>query len=187
MKKGLSTWLFSKLVMFSFLVIIFGIMAQMMVILNDRAYADAATLLSLQVKEAAEGIFNSDTVEIQKIIPLPQALPQKGVRSNNYYLVIKENSNPSRSISFSITRGTYSKRVFVSSSLIYIKPGISTNLGTGSNFNINSQKYHYLLIRKEGGQINFYGCRKFYYDISASAYAFKNCTQPGGISIDSLT
>lgn len=60
MKKGLSVWLFSKLVMFSFLVAIFAIMAQMMFILNDRAYIDSATLLVLQAKESAGAVFNSN-------------------------------------------------------------------------------------------------------------------------------
>ena len=189
MKKGLSVWLFSKLVMFSFLVAIFAIMAQMMFILNDRAYIDSATLLVLQAKESAGAVFNSNTVEIEKAVPLPKALPEKTENSKNYYFVIKKNTpigSGSSSISFAVTKGTYSKKIFSASAILYYSNAIDTNLGTSNELILSSLEYHYLLIKKQTDKVEFYGCQGLKLDSVNNNYYYKKCINSTGIITDRI-
>lgn len=173
MRKGLSTWLFSKLVMFSFLVLMFGIMTQMIILINERDYNDSAELISFQIKEVAEGVINSNTVSIRRIIPLPEAIPQKSENSKAYYVIINESSSP-RAIHFGITKGTNSKKILSASTLVYIPPDIKTNLGS-NQLEISSQNYSYLVTIRKSNNISFYACKTFELDPSSGTKVFYKC------------
>ena len=185
-RKGLSSWLFSKLVMFSFLVIVFGIMTQMIILLNERSYSDSTSILCLQLKEATQGIINSRVIEIENIIPIPEALPEKSESAHHYYVIIKRNSGSSPSISFAITKGTASTRSFSASRIIYLPNTLSTNVDY-KKLEVNSGNYSYIVIKKNESGLNFYGCEKFYYNINSGRNEFKTCIKPGGTIIHDLT
>ncbi len=188
-KRGLSSWLFSKLVMFSFLVIVFGIMTQMVILLNERAYIDSSSILCLQMKEAAQGVINSRVIEIENVIPFPETLPEKSESAHHYYLVIKKNPSLSNSISFAITKddstSILNRMTFSASKLLYLPNNIRTNVDYHPLI-ADSSNYTYLLIRKNESKLNFYACQKFYYDISAQKNKFKNCVKPGGTIIHDM-
>lgn len=168
MNKGLSAWLFSKMVMLAFLIIIFTIMNGFLIILTERAYADSAAVLTLQLKEAASGVANSNVIEIQKVIPIPKVLPSdKSTNSRQYYIVIKkQGSGNNQAISFAVSKDLISDDVFVSASLIYTDEG--TNLGT-SVLKASSDVYRYIVIQKKLNNINFYACKK------TSSTGFSGC------------
>ena len=159
MNKGLSAWLFSKMVMLAFLLIVFGIMGGFLTILNERAFNDSASIFCLQAKEYTSGVANSNIISMQRILPIPKVLPSETSQQKRmYYLVVNYYSN-SKSISFAITHDMYHKNVYVASSLLYLPDNIDVNMD-GRDFKIGSDEYRYLVIQKEQNKLSIYACKE---------------------------
>lgn len=157
MRKGLSAWLFSKMVMLAFLLIVFSIMGGFLTILNERAFNDSASIFCLQAREFVSGVVNSNVIGMQKVLPIPKVLPySESPNKRMYYLVISYNSSNPPFISFAVTHDLLHKNVFVSSALLYLPSVVSLST---TDFYIDSGVYRYLIIQKEGGDLSLFACR----------------------------
>ena len=143
-------------------------------ILTERAYADSASVLTLQLKEATSGVANSNALEIQKVVPLPKVLPtEKSTNSRQYHAVIKEQTG---SVSFAISNDLVSDTSFVSASLLYTDKDIDLPSG---GLSASSEVYRYIVIQKKGNKVSFYACKK------SSSKGFLGCL-PGDVEVCSV-
>ena len=76
--KGISVWMFSKIVMLVFLVITFSTVLGFMRLTNERVMADSAEALAMQIKDAMQTALYTHTVSSQAIVPIPKTLPELG-------------------------------------------------------------------------------------------------------------
>lgn len=77
MEKGLSVWIFSKLVMLIFLFLVFATVISFMKILSEKTSADAAEALSTQITDALQTTIASVTLSSDLLIPLPETIPER--------------------------------------------------------------------------------------------------------------
>jgi len=93
--KGISVWMFSKIVMLVFLVVTFSTVLGFMRLTNERVMADSAEALAMQMKDAMQTALYTHTVSSQAIVPIPKTLPELGDTSDKsktkpYTVVIKK-------------------------------------------------------------------------------------------------
>ena len=93
--KGISVWMFSKIVMLVFLVVTFSTVLGFMRLTNERVMADSAEALAMQIKDAMQTALYTHTVSSQAIVPIPKTLPELSDASDKsktkpYTVVIKK-------------------------------------------------------------------------------------------------
>jgi hypothetical protein len=74
--KGLSVWIFSKMVMLIFLIVTFATVTGFLRLSNDRVMADSAEALAMQVKDTMHATLYTTTVSSRSFITLPKTLPE---------------------------------------------------------------------------------------------------------------
>jgi len=74
--KGISIWLFSKIVMLVFLIITFSTVLGFMKLSKDRISADSAEALAMQIKDAILTTLHTNTLSSQAVVPIPKTLPE---------------------------------------------------------------------------------------------------------------
>lgn len=75
--RGLSVWLFSKIVMLVFLFLVFGTVMGFVRIVNEKVSADSAETLASQVKNGVQSILETTAVAASTVVPLPKTLPSE--------------------------------------------------------------------------------------------------------------
>ncbi len=178
MNKGLSAWLFSKMVMLSFLLIVFSIMGGFLTILNERAFNDSASILCLQAREYLSGVVNSNVISVEKIMPIPKVLPSETNQKRRMYYLVISYSSSDNSVSFAVTHDLYHDQTYVSSSLLYLPSNSGIQWGSG-DLRISSDKYRYLVIQKKQGETTIYACK------GINPTTLKNCISSQSPSAES--
>lgn len=77
MMKGISVWLFSKMVMLIFLLMVFATVLGFLKIVSEKVGSDSAESLAIQVKDSIRSVTAGDLISATRIIPLPTTLPEK--------------------------------------------------------------------------------------------------------------
>lgn len=165
MDKGISTWLFSKIVMLIFLVLVFSSVLAIMNIISERAFADSAEVIAINIKDAMQGVITTGALSGQRVVPLPQRIPEdiQETKARLYTVVIEKNSDI---ISIAVAWGSFSRKddikSYVSASMLFVSPSLSINLA--SPLVLNSSDFRFFVANKTTvrGFPNVYvgGCRK---------------------------
>ena len=74
--KGISIWLFSKIVMLVFLIATFSTVLGFMKLSKDRVSADSAEALAMQIKDAILTTLHTNTLSSKAVVPIPRTLPE---------------------------------------------------------------------------------------------------------------
>ena len=164
MKKGLSVWLFSKIVMLIFLMVIFGIVVGFNNVLGERSRAEAAESLCIQVKDSIQASLTSISMTSRQVVPLPTSLPETSASStdnNQYTLVISSTPVSSDSlISVAIAFGVYNQTGEDSYSGVQYYSAASSfvSADTVPEIVANSVDHRYLVIEKTENYIEICAC-----------------------------
>lgn len=163
--RGISVWLFSKIVMLIFLFLIFSTVLSLMNMLSERAYADAAEVITMNAKDAIQGVMTTGALSGQRVVPLPKRIPEgiEGGRTRDYTLVLTRQGN---SISIAIAWGTFIRisdiRGYVTASLLYIEPNAVIDMP--DPLVLDSDSFRFFVANKttKAGVSEVYigGCRK---------------------------
>ena len=155
--RGLSTWLFSKVVMFVFLTSVFAIMAGVLALVNERSYNGSAEAFNIQLSDGLEGILFSSSTYSQKVVPIPQSLPEDSSRlaGRSYFIELgrtTSGSPPAGSIYTAISWDVNSRNPrYASSTSVYYPSGIGF-MGplsiSGGSIRVNSSEYRYMVFIK---------------------------------------
>ncbi len=81
--KGLSVWIFSKMVMLIFLIVTFATVTGFLRLSNERVMADSAEALAMQVKDTMHATLYTTTVSSRSFITLPKTLPESSQNTQN--------------------------------------------------------------------------------------------------------
>jgi hypothetical protein len=84
MQKGISVWIFSKIVMLIFLFLTLSAVLSYMHLISERVNADSAEALTMQMKNAVQSVMIQETLSSQLVVPLPETLPEKGYGAEKY-------------------------------------------------------------------------------------------------------
>lgn len=172
MEKGISTWLYSKIVMLIFLVLVFSSTLSIMNIISERAYADSAEIIAVNIRDAMQGVITSGALSAQRVVPLPKSIPEgiQATRAREYTVVIeKGGSGSSITISIAVAWGSFSSKSqiksYVSAAFLYVPDGTDFNLDEpGKNpLVLSSSDFRFFVVNKttRGGPLIYVGgCKK---------------------------
>lgn len=157
--KGISIWLFSKVVMLIFLLTVFGTVIGFLGIVNEKVAADSAESLASQVKDSVKTVVGSGLLSASIFVPLPKALPEKSelstvqeTRTRQYSLTIQQtNDIVTAAVSWQIPPINYAAAAsFISSSPVHLVP-----------ITANSRDHGFLFISKSSnGKVTICGCEE---------------------------
>ncbi len=164
--RGISTWLFSKIVMLIFVTMVFGSLLSIMNIVNERSYSDSATVIATNIRDAVQGVATTGALSAQRVVPLPKTLPEDtpSVRGREYTVVLNYDT-AKQSLSTAIAWNSYLDmsqiKGFTASSLLYT-PSITLKKPV-VNLVVNSSYYRYFVVNKTttaaGPEVYIGACR----------------------------
>jgi hypothetical protein len=193
--KGMSMWIFSRVVMLIFLFMTFAAVISFMRVVNERSTADAGKIMTMQISDALQGVLGSRVLSSQVIIPLPTVLPETGILkpsesagfSRTYTLTIITSAGPSNGSVLLSTGLAWGKHVpgedvtYTTASSIVTDEGFRLNSVYATNvprpsIMISSEDASFMIINKVWNEaerkydICVFGCKKLDEPI--------NCTYP---------
>lgn len=153
MDKGISVWIFSKLVMFTFLLLTFAAVAGFLSILSERSYADSAEVMAVRIKDSFVGVASTGSLEARRIIPIPKRLPEdvRNVAPRTYFIKIWEDAG-ANSVSIAIGWGNDpDSKAYVAASQLYIssKTTIVSDSPDNSLELVTDKNCKFLIITKK--------------------------------------
>lgn len=155
-RKGLSVWLFSKVVMFIFLFLTFASVISFMKIVSDRTAADAAEVLAMQVTEAVQTSLLTPSLSSKMIVPIPRTLPEMasvGSRARFYTLhIFASGGKLSAAIGWGADPRSYAAASSVQLGDISFKNSVPLEAFSDS--------YPYIVIFKSGQFLCVQGCKE---------------------------
>jgi len=77
MGRGIAVWTMSKIVMLIFLFLVFSSVIMYTQLLNQRAIADAAQSVTMQIKSTLTAVVSSEAFDATLAVPLPSEIPEK--------------------------------------------------------------------------------------------------------------
>lgn len=169
MKRGISTWLMTKVVMLIFLTMTFAVILSFTGLVQQRAVADSAQHLTLRVKDSIQALLGIRAETGTRSVVLPEEIPGDSDRSipytvniwtenedNGYkevYIAIAENlHSPGDDIESYITASSFKFEDY------RIKLGVEND--NGDELMLNSSAFSIIHVRKEGDIFRIYGGRR---------------------------
>jgi hypothetical protein len=170
--KGISIWMFSKIVMLVFLIVTFSTVVGFLRLASDKVATDSAQALAMQIKDAIETTLYTNTISSQTVVPIPKTLPESG------------GSTEAKLKSFTVNVGSTASS---NGKVIYAAVGWGDNPSTYTaassflanqdvqlkpkDFNLLSSKHRYFIVRKDatnGVELCFQACNSSDFDSSCS-------------------
>ena len=166
--KGISVWMFSKIVMLVFLVVTFSTVLGFMRLTNERVMADSAEALAMQMKDAMQTALYTHTVSSQAIVPIPKTLPELGDTSDKsktkpYTVVIKKTAATEGDVIYVAIGWGSSPASFVAASSFLTKDtGICPDMAISPYEMRFPSDRKYLIVKKDTDAgtsvLNLYAC-----------------------------
>jgi hypothetical protein len=174
--RGISVWMFSKIVMLVFLLVTFSTVIGFMRLTSDKVSTDSAQALAMQLKDAIETTLYTNTISSQAVVPIPKTLPETGGSTDVSKLksftvnVDSELTADGKIIYVAIGWGdnpsTYTAASsFMASKDVQLKPTVT------GGFKLLSSKHRYFIVKKDatsGIELCFQACTSSYFDSSCT-------------------
>jgi len=175
--RGISVWMFSKIVMLVFLLVTFSTVIGFMRLTSDKVATDSAQALAMQIKDAIETTLYTNTISSQTVVPIPKTLPETGGSSDvtklkSFTVNVDSTLSPDGKIVYvAIGWGdnppTYTAASsFMTSKDVQLKPSVA------GGFKLLSSKHRYFIVKKDasnGIELCFQACSSSYFDSSCTA------------------
>ncbi len=165
MKKGISTWLMTKVVMLIFLTMTFAIILSFTGLVQQRATADAAQHLTVRVKDSIQALLGLGAHTGTRFVVMPEEIPEDAERSVPYTLHIMKESD--EEVYIAVTEGEYSKgediESYITASTFKFEGDYEIELSYDdsdydeSDLKLNSSSWRAVNIIKEGEVFKIYG------------------------------
>jgi hypothetical protein len=152
--RGISVWIFSKIVMLIFLFLVFGTVISFVRMTNERVAADAADSLTMQLRSGVQTALNSPALSAKIIVPLPKTLPESGVETammKKYTVAVSQSQQGnakllSIAIAWDIHATLPANTVYVAASSMSISSGVTVK--PSGQLVADSDSRHYFVITK---------------------------------------
>jgi len=108
MKRGISVWLMTKVVMLIFLTMTFAVIMSFTGLVQQRSVADSAQHLTSRIKDAIQGLLGIRADTGTRFVVIPEKIPQGAVRSTDYTFHITTAEGNDQEIYIMIAEGLYS-------------------------------------------------------------------------------
>ena len=171
--KGIEIWIFSKITMLIFTVAMFGIFLGFNELISEKAFADSAEVLTIQIKDGFQGVTSSGSLESQKVIPIPDRLPEgvSAEETRNFIIDIEADTSED-TLSTAISWDVLNVNRYSSASLLFID--FNKFNFNPTSLRIESSKHDFLVIKKTGNggiNIDIFAC-----EVVDSSGCFSRCT-----------
>lgn len=163
MDKGMSTWIFSKMVMLIFLTLTFGIIMSFTGLVRQRAKIDSARATTEELKSVAQEIVTTSAESAERLVPIPENIPETD-KGNHYTIhVYKTDSGAQNSLVIAIANGLHSNEDEIDSYLTAssMKTAKTINIGGDNDEErgvYRSNETYYILFSMDSGNLNVTGC-----------------------------
>ncbi|MFW5902268.1 MAG: hypothetical protein ACOCTT_00055 [archaeon] len=165
MKRGIATWLMTKVVMLIFLTMTFAVILSFTGLVQQRAVADSSQHLVLRVKDSIQALLGIRAETGTRFVVMPEEIPEDSDRSIPYtmhiwtessdevYIAIAEDlHSPGKDIDSYIAASSFTFEDYE------IELGEDDN--GEDNLILNSSAYGIVYVRKEGNLFRIYGGRR---------------------------
>jgi len=171
MKRGISTWLMTKVVMLIFLTMTFAVILSFTGLVQQRAVADSAQHLTLRVKDSIQALLGIRAETGTRSVVLPEEIPGDSDRSIPYTVNIwtENEDNGYKEVYIAIAENLHSpgddiESYITASSFKFEDEDYRIKLGVendnGDELMLNSSAFSIIHVRKEGNVFRIYGGRR---------------------------
>ena len=160
MKKGISTWLLTKVVMLVFLTMTFAILISFAGLVEQRALSESAQHLSMRVTDSAQSLLGIKAESGSQCIVLPERIPRDTDRAISYTMdIYKTNQN---TLVVTVARGTYDTNIpegnYIAGTSFKLPQGYDLEIGNGEGVLLPSEKYNFVIVSRQGKSFTVMGC-----------------------------
>lgn len=163
MKKGISTWLFTKVVMLVFLTLMFGIILSFTSLVQQRSIAESAQQITIRTKDSIQALLGIRAESGSREVVLPTEIPRDTARSTRYTVHIFTTQDINEEIiSIAIARGEYDEHEgipagnYIAASSFRLPQGYGAS-GSPWDKYFPSSEYSKLIITRTGQEFNIEG------------------------------
>jgi len=109
MKRGISVWLMTKVVMLIFLTMTFAVIMSFTGLVQQRSVSDSAYHLTTRLKDAIQGLLGIRAGTGTRFIVMPREIPEDSVRATPYtfHILLDEDDDEQQQIYIMIAEGLY--------------------------------------------------------------------------------
>lgn len=157
MKKGISTWLMTKVVMLMFLTVTFGIIISFTGLIQQRSMAESAQQISVRTKDSIQALLGIKAQTGTRKVVLPDQIPRDSGRSIRYTVHIFTTSSSGGNgptVSVAVARGTYESDIpsgnYLSASSFTLPSGYTVSILPSGEAFLQSNATSSIVIEKTG-------------------------------------
>lgn len=163
--KGISVWIFSKMVMLVFLILTFSTVLGFLKLTNERISVDSAEGVAMQIKDAMQSTLYANTLTSEAAVPIPKTLPEISEtyvsgRLKVYTVQVNVTGPKDRQVVFAMVGWGNAPAAYASASS-FVTSDITADPPMGLSF--LSQDYRYFIVKKQatssGVKLCFKACK----------------------------
>lgn len=180
MRKAISMWIFSRVVMLVFLFLTFFTVLSFMRVMNERVASDAGKVMTMQIHDSLQSVLSSRVLASQLVVPIPEKLPEPGILkpgeqaglSRSYTLTVAAVDGPSPGtttvVSVALSWGVGGTPAYAAASSLVTSSDFTLNARSpvGYSASIDSEQNRFIVINRQyisgvGGGSNIvciFGC-----------------------------
>ncbi len=168
MRKGISTWLFTKVVMLIFLTMTFAIIMSFTSVVQQRSKAEAAQQIAINVKDSTLSLLGVKAQKAERFVRMPGKVPEETEEGEEYSVrITKEKGNDFTTVTVAIALGLHEEpdEINYLTATSFKVPnqyavGIEGNLDSEEGLLMKSTDYQFTVIELLDSDINIWGCKE---------------------------
>ncbi len=170
MNRGISTWLFTKVVMLIFLTMTFAIILSFTSVVQQRAVAEAGEQITINIKDSTLSLLGIKSLRASRHVILPETIPKTSERGEKYTVHLRKSGTQGPNISVAIALGHHDNTGQIDSYLTASSFNIPSSYNVyflddsdsvaGNDLVLNSEDYNFVIIESTPGVLNISGCEK---------------------------
>lgn len=160
--KGISVWIFSKMVMLVFLILTFSTVLGFLRLTNERISMDSAQAVAMQIKDAMQSTLYANTLTSEAAVPISKTLPEVSESYTSgkvkiYTVQVNVTGPIDRQVVFAMVGWGATPAAYVSAAS-FVTSDITVDPPQGISF--LSQDYRYFIVKKQAASSGVKLCLK---------------------------
>lgn len=175
MNRGISTWLFTKIVMLVFLTMTFAIIISFTGLVQQRSLSESAQQIALETTDGVQSLLGVNAQQGFRFVILPDEIPEEAENSFKYTVDIYKPQGESNTLAVAVAQGDYIEEVpsgkYLAGNSFKLPSGYSLELVevevetekeiVQNQLLITSDEYNFIIIEMNGKNFRVYGCKEY--------------------------
>lgn len=166
MNKGISTWLFTKMVMLVFLTMTFAIIMSFTGLVQQRSLSEAAQQIAFETTDGIQSLLGIKAEKGFRFIIIPDEIPRESENSIQYTVDIYKPEGDTLGVA--IARGKHEKEVppgkYITGTSFKLPEDYDLTISGGDEPDqilLTSEDYNFIIVEMEGKDFTVYGCEEY--------------------------